>query len=96
MKRTNLEMLLWGVQHIAENHNFPSHIENWEDEGSVWVLGNNIPTYSDIQMLCEDVHIARECLYGDDFGIEITLTNEWLTTKGDKEFNGCCFWQRKH
>ena len=29
-KKTNFEMLLWGVKHIAENHGFNSNTEDWE------------------------------------------------------------------
>jgi len=64
---TNLEMLLWGIEHIAQNHGFECNTD-YTETGSVFIRGNNVPTLSDVQMLCEDCKLDK-----DDF-IE---THEW-------------------
>ena len=46
--KTNLEMLCWGIQHIAENHGFHANV-NYEEDGEVCIYGGcNVPTLSDV------------------------------------------------
>lgn len=35
-KKTNLDMLLWGIKHIAENHGFKASTD-YEEEGQVCI-----------------------------------------------------------
>ena len=44
-------MLLWGIQHIAENHNFKANVEDWECDGQVCIFGGcNVPTLMDTML----------------------------------------------
>ena len=91
---TNLEMLLWGVQHIADNHNFRTSLD-WEEDGEVAICGGcNVPTLCDAQMLCEDLGIPKDYIKSSDYGIDIFIPQDWFETKSKEEFNGMCFWKR--
>lgn len=92
--KTNFEMLLWGVNHIAENHGFRAITEDWEEDGEVCILGNNVPTLCDAQMLCDDLGISREYVESNDFGIDIFIPEDWFETKAKESFNGLCLWKR--
>ena len=94
--KTNFEMLLWGVQHIAEHHGFKYNTEDWED-GMVCIFCScNVPTLCDVQMLCEDLGIPRNFIESSDYGIEVFIPQDWFDTKKDIPFNGMCFWQRNN
>lgn len=88
-----MEMLIWGIQHIAKNHGFVAHTENWEEDLEVYILGNNVPTLSDVQMLCQDLGIPRDYI-DNEYGIDVFLPEDWLETKKDLPFKGMCFWGR--
>lgn len=93
--RTNFETLIWGVQHIAENHGFHSFTD-WEKDGEVSVcgIGINVPTIMDIELLCEDVGIDKEYIHHSDYGIGIYITTDWYETIARDVFDGDCMWQR--
>lgn len=92
--RTNFETLIWGIQHIAENHGFRALTENWEEDGEVAICGNNIPTLMDVQMLCEDIGIDEEYIATNQYGIDVYIPSEWHETIANDVFDGDCFWQR--
>lgn len=95
--KTNFEMLLWGVQHIASNHGFKSCVEDWEEDGEVCIYGGcNVPTLCDVQMLCEDLGIGREFIESNVVGIDIFIPEDWLENESNKPFNGMCFWKRNN
>ena len=91
--RTNFETLIWGVQHIAENHGFRSVID-WEEDGSVSVCGNNAPTIMDVHLLCEDIGIDKEYITCNFYGIDIYIPIDWYDTMAHDVFDGDCMWQR--
>ena len=91
--RTNFETLIWGVQHIAENHGFRSVID-WEEDGQVAVCGNNVPTLMDVKFLCEDVGIDEEYINVGNYGIDIYIPTDWEETTARDVFDGDCMWQR--
>ena len=99
---TNLEMLKWGLNHIADNHGFSSSCENLEDEYQVCIYGitqhcdNNIPTYTDVVFLCEDLGIDKSNIYPSSFGIDIDVPEEWITDKGNQEFTGWELWKKEN
>jgi hypothetical protein len=91
---TNLEMLIFGVKHIAENHKLRYSVE-YEEDGEVAILGGmNIPTLMDIKMLCEDVGIDENFIDPCEFGIDIWIPCDWFEEVSNKEFQGQCLWQR--
>jgi len=92
---TNLEMLLWGIQHIAENHKFEADTENWQTEGEICIYGGcNVPTLSDVRMLCEDCKVPFDNIESSEFGIDVYLPNSprWAKSKYKKPFHE--FWRR--
>lgn len=95
MGKTNFEMLLWGIEHIAENHGFNSNIEDWEVDGEVCIWGGcNVPTLCDVQMLCEDLGISKDFVESSEFGIDVFIPQDWFDTKSQLPFEGQCLWQR--
>jgi hypothetical protein len=92
---TNFEMLLWGVQHIAENHNFKANVEDWESDGQVCIFGGcNVPTLMDTYMLCEEIGIDRNYVESSDWGIDVYIPQDWLEEKGNEAFVGLMMWKR--
>ena len=90
---TNLEVLIWGVKHIAENHGFRSCVD-WEEDGEVAICGNNVPTLMDAIMLCEDVKIPRSFVESNQYGIDIYIPQDWLEEEANKEYFGLSFWKK--
>lgn len=92
-EKTNLEMLVWGLNHIAENHGISASTD-YED-GNVCVYGKcTVPVLADVQMLCDDIEIDRDCIYPSDCGVDIDITFEWLESKGKDKYVGLNFWRR--
>ena len=96
-KKTNLEMLLWGVQHIAENHGQIASTEDYEEEMTVCIFGKtpNIPTVADMRQLAEEVGLdPYDDVEVSDCGVDIYLTEEWMEDKADEPFEGAGLWRR--
>lgn len=88
-----IDVLCWGVQHIAENHGFEASV-NYEEDGEVCIFGGcNVPTLSDVQMLCDDLGIGRENIESSEYGIDVYLTQELFDE--DYEPTGMEFWKRR-
>lgn len=94
-KEKNIDVLIYGLHHIAENHNTTAITNDWKEEQQVCVMVNNVPTMSDVQMLCDDLGIPRDCIYASFFGIDIELPYEWIEKTSKKAFNGYRFWEKK-
>jgi hypothetical protein len=89
-----IEVLCWGIEHIAQNHDFGYSTEDWETEGEVCIYGGcNVPTLSDVQMLCQDLGIPRECIEDSDFGIDVWIPEDWDKDAEYKE-TGMEMWKR--
>ena len=79
-----IEVLLWGIQHIAQNHGFASDVE-YEETGEVCIYGGcNVPTLSDVRMLCEDLGMPMSCIENSAFGIEVYLDWAWLQENNEE------------
>lgn len=91
---TNLEMLVFGIEHIATNHNADFSVEDLETEGQVCILLNNVPTLADVRSLCEDLGIDRENIYPSSFGIDIEIPYDWYENESKKEYKGFNLWQK--
>lgn len=94
MKR--IDVLKWGLQHIAANHNLQANTEDYLDENQVCIWGGcNVPTLADVQMLCEDLKIPKDYIYTDDFGITVELPRRW---KQDAEYKvtGWEMWKKSN
>jgi hypothetical protein len=95
-KEKNIDVLIYGLHHIAENHNTTAITDDWKEEQQVSIMANNVPTMSDVRMLCEDLGIPRDYVCETIFGsIDIDLPSEWIKKTSKKSFNGCRFWERK-
>lgn len=94
MKR--IEVLCWGIEHIAQNHGFGCDTD-YEESGEVCIYGGcNAPTLQDVRFLCEDLGIGIECIESSEFGIDVWLTPEWYEGKGQDTYNptGMEMWKR--
>ena len=95
-KKTNLDMLLWGIKHIAKNHGLKANTD-YEEEGQICIYGGcNVPTLADVQMLCGDVGISEKCVYASSVGIDIEILPDWLEAKSNEEYVGLGFWERRN
>ena len=93
--KTNLQVLLWGINEIANNHGFQSSTENWADEGQICIFGGcNVPTLADVCMLCQDVGITKDCIYSSEFGIDIEIPEDWYESVGRSPFTGTGLWTK--
>lgn len=74
----------WGVSHIAKNHGFKCET-SYEEDGSMAIYGINVPTLSDVRMMCEDLGFPTSWIYTSEiFGyIEIDI-EDWF--EGEEEY----------
>ena len=93
---TNLEMLVIGIKEIAKNHGFESDTD-WEGNGEVCIFGGcNIPTLSDVQMLCEELMINHSDIDSYGFEIDVLISQEWLKEWAQKSYVPMGqFWHKK-
>ena len=91
-----IDVLCWGIEHIANNHNFSASTKCWEDEGEVCIYGGcNVPTLSDVQMLCSDLGISRDYIDSSDFGIDVFIPEDW-DKNAEYEPSGFEMWKRRN
>lgn len=91
-----IDVLKWGVEHIAQNHNFYASVDDIETEGSVCIYGGcNIPTIADVEMLCDSLGIPRKYMDCGEYGIDIYIPDEWYENSSDEyEETGAEMWKR--
>ena len=96
MGKTNLEMLLWGMAHIAKNHGFEYSLD-YEEDGVVCIYGGcNVPTLADVKMLCEDVRIDPDCVASSSLGIDVIILYRWYLDVGKRPYEkGLEMWRTK-
>lgn len=81
-----IEVLAWGVQHIASNHD-ANYSTDYEEYQSMSILGTEVPTVADARMLCEDLGMERERCYVDNsWGIIVIDVEDWADTIGQQEY----------
>jgi len=85
---TKLEVLLWGVQHIAKNHGFTADVEDPLEYYSVCINGVNVPTLSDCRALCGDLGIPEcDCYEDKSWGATIIdFEPSWAYTRGTEQY----------
>ena len=82
-----IEVLAWGVQHIASNHRGVACSTDWEEFQSMSIHDDAVPTLSDAQMLCEDVGLGRENCWPDrSWGFIVIDVEDWADTIGQQEY----------
>lgn len=78
-----LDVLVWGIAHIAENHNLECSTD-YENDWSVCIFGDcSVPVISDVRMLCECVGIPEDEVHVSDFGIDVWLDYDWFHENGE-------------
>ena len=83
----NIEMLVWGIKHIAKNHGFNSTTD-YNEDGEVCIYGGcNVPTLSDVQMLCEELGIDKSYIESSDCGIDVFIPSDWYHTKAKQPYS---------
>ncbi len=93
--KTNLDILKEGLEEIARNHGFQANTEMRNGDNPCIYGGNNVPTLADVQFLCEDVGIGRDCIDSSEWGIEIYADQWLLDGTAEKEYRkGAEFWRR--
>ena len=95
--KTNLEMLFWGTNHIAQNHGFKARADEEIvlEDGEVCIYGGcNIPVLADVRFLCEDVGIPKDYIESSEMGIDVYIPEDWYEKQAQKEYKGNDFWKR--
>ena len=83
-----------GIAHIAENHGFECNIADCEIDGEFCIFGFNIPTLSDVYMLCEEVGISKGFISANEEGIDVFIDDDWWEKALTEPFKGDCLWAR--
>lgn len=67
MEKENIKRLMEGMENIAKNHNTEVIDHTTDDEEPyIGVLKCNVPTLTDVRMLCEEVGVPRENIENND------------------------------
>lgn len=81
-----IEVLCWGISHIAENHGFSADT-NWEEDGEVCLYGGcNLPTLADVKFMAEDLGIPKDFVEHSEFGIDVFLPLDWYENESEKDY----------
>lgn len=92
-----IEVLIWGIKHIAGNHHFSGNCyTDFRTGETVAYTGRNVPTCNDVRMLAEDLGVSG-CCKSEGFTMRIIVSKEWAETVGQEEFvpaMGQMMWKR--
>jgi len=91
-----IDVLAWGMEHIASNHGFKCS-NSIQEEGEICIWGGcNVPTIGDVQMLCEDLQISKDCIDSSECGIDVFISQEWYDTYANTPYTptGMELWKR--
>ena len=96
-EKTNIQMLVWGIKHIAKNHGFHASTD-YKEDGEVCIWGGcNVPTLADVHFLCEDLGIEKCNIESNECGIDVWISEEWLSEYGKKPYvKGEEFWKKNN
>jgi hypothetical protein len=82
-----IEVLAWGVQHIASNHRGVDCNTDYEEFQSMSISDDELPTVQDARLMCEDLGMERERCYVDrSWGIIVIDVEDWADTIGQQEY----------
>ena len=73
-------MLVIGIEEIAKNHNHDC-ITDYKEDACVCIMGCNVPTLYDVQMLCENIGIDEGDIEHGWYGITIWISDTWYNGK---------------
>ena len=89
-----IEVLQWGLQHIAANYKMGADTESYNEDGQMCIYvtdfekGLTPAPINDVPMLCQDLGIPRECIETSECGVDVYLDYAWVHTK--EECEGYC------
>ena len=89
-----IEVLAWGMKHIAGNYQMEADTESYNEDGQMCIYvtdfekGLTPAPINDVQMLCHDLGIPREFIETSEWGVDVYLDYAWLHTK--EECEGYC------
>ncbi len=95
-----IEVLRWGIRHIAANYNLGADIESIENDGQACVfVTDEHPTVTpapinDVQLMCDDLGIERGQIEINEYGIEVSVDYAWLRANGDYKPTGHEMWKK--
>ena len=92
-----IDVLRWGVKHIAGNHHFSGDCYTDQDGRTILYTGSNVPSTADMRMLAEDLGV-REFCHTRGHAVRIVLGKGWVDTVGQEEFvpaDGMMMWKRR-
>lgn len=95
-----IEVLEWGVKHIASNHSVSRKVvcnTDYEECQSMSITDTEVPTVHDARMLCEDLGMERDRCYADNsWGVTVIDVEGWADTIGQQEYTptGMEMWKR--
>lgn len=83
MTMKKIEVLQWGLQHIAANHGYNANVD-YQEEGSMCIYGGtSVPMLADVRMLCECVGVSTDAIEeSPGFGVDVYLSIVWVTNDG--------------
>lgn len=91
-----IDVLIWGIKHIAGNHNMGGDVyTDYETGNTILYAGTNVPTTADVRMLAEDLGVSDYCSV-KGFAVEIVLPKHWVANIGQKMYRttGHEMWKR--
>lgn len=95
---TNKEKLVRDLQLIATNHGLVADVQGFvEDAHTPCIRGGrcNVPTLSDLQMLCMSVGLSEDCVDITSDGARIITPAEWRRDVMNQEWTPAYeFWLR--
>lgn len=82
-----IDVLAWGVKHIASNHRNVKCSTDWEEFQSMSIQDDEVPTLSDARMMCEDLGInPGDCYCDHSWGVIVIDVEGWADTIGQEEY----------
>ncbi|MDD6017068.1 MAG: hypothetical protein PUC18_12490 [Prevotellaceae bacterium] len=92
-----IDVLAWGVQHIASNHGCDYRTDYDEECPQMTIWDDRVPTVMDVRMMCEDLGMPRKSVHvADLWRVTFIDIGEWAGTDGQDEYEptGYEMWTR--
>lgn len=91
-----IDVLVWGVKHIASNYNVECDTD-YEEYGSMSIMATRVPILSDARMLCKDLDIpVSDCYVDSSWDTIVIDVYGWAQQRGQEEYtpSGLEMWKR--
>ena len=100
MAMKKIDVLKWGLQHIAANYDMGADTEHCEDERQACIyVTEKHPDCSpapinDVEMLCQDLGIKSENIENSPYGVDVYLDAVYDALQEDYVPTGHELWKR--